>query len=148
MAYELNGRENICIFGNVTTLQIILRNEILYSCFRFCFRHIRTYSSIVQEHTYAYSEPWHIPITKHIQTPRTTILFIILHVFTKTWKTNWGIFPHIRVYFSRFRHIQNPGTVRHIHVYKNIFRTHSFFRHIQNHRQYLVCFRQVIHVLL
>ena len=29
MAYELNGRKNICIFGNVTTLQIILRNEIL-----------------------------------------------------------------------------------------------------------------------
>ena len=29
MVYELNGRENISIIGNVITLQIILRNEIL-----------------------------------------------------------------------------------------------------------------------
>ena len=28
MVYELNGRKNICIIGNVITLQIILRNEI------------------------------------------------------------------------------------------------------------------------
>ena len=28
MVYELNGRKNICIFGNIITLQIILRNEI------------------------------------------------------------------------------------------------------------------------
>ena len=28
MVYELNGRKNICIFGNVITLQIILRNKI------------------------------------------------------------------------------------------------------------------------
>ena len=28
MAYELNGRKNICIFGNVITLQIIIRYEI------------------------------------------------------------------------------------------------------------------------
>ena len=25
-------------------------------------------------------------------------------------------FAHIQVYFGRFRHIQKPGTVRHIHV--------------------------------
>ena len=29
MAYELNGPENICISGNVITLHIILRNEVL-----------------------------------------------------------------------------------------------------------------------
>ena len=29
MVYELNGRENISIIGNVITLQIILRNKIL-----------------------------------------------------------------------------------------------------------------------
>ena len=29
MVYELNGRKNICIVGNVITLQIILRNIIL-----------------------------------------------------------------------------------------------------------------------
>ena len=28
MVYELNGRKNICIIGNIITLQIILRNEI------------------------------------------------------------------------------------------------------------------------
>ena len=27
MVYELNGRKNICIFGKVITLQIILKNE-------------------------------------------------------------------------------------------------------------------------
>ena len=28
MVYELNGRKNICIIGNVIISQIILRNEI------------------------------------------------------------------------------------------------------------------------
>ena len=61
----------------------------LYNYFTFCFRHIETYSSIIQEHTHAYSEPcvylaysdpWHILIEKHMQTPRyvhNTILNII-----------------------------------------------------------------------
>ena len=71
---------------------------ILYSYFRFCFRPIQTYSSIIQEHTHAYSEPWvslaysepwHILITKHIQTPRY-IHNIILKIFTKapSWPFN------------------------------------------------------------
>ena len=51
----------------------------LYSYFKFCFRHVRKYSDIIQEHTHAYSEPfpslayskpWKIFITKHIQTLR------------------------------------------------------------------------------
>ena len=51
----------------------------LYVYFKFCFRHIQTYSSIMQEHIHAYSEicvslacsePWHIPVTGHAQTPR------------------------------------------------------------------------------
>ena len=63
----------------------------MYSYFRFCFRHIQIYLSIVQEHTHAYSEPcvsvaylesWHIPIKKHIQTPRH-IHNTILNIFTK-----------------------------------------------------------------
>ena len=42
-----------------------------FNC-RFCFRHIQTYSSVLEEHTHAYSEPcvslpysepWHILIT-------------------------------------------------------------------------------------
>ena len=28
MVYELSGRKNICIFGNVIAIQITLRNEI------------------------------------------------------------------------------------------------------------------------
>ena len=48
----------------------------LHSYFRFCFRLIQAYSSIIQKHTHAYSElcvslaysePRHIVITKHIQ---------------------------------------------------------------------------------
>ena len=30
------------------------------------------------------------------------------------------IFAHIRVYFGRFRHIQNPGTVRNIDILRHI----------------------------
>ena len=63
----------------------------LYNYFRFCFRHIQTYLTITQEHTHAYSkscvsqpysEPWHIPITRHIQTP-WYIHTIVLKIFTK-----------------------------------------------------------------
>ena len=63
----------------------------LYSYFKFCFRHIRIYSSIIQEHTHAYSEPcvslaysehFHILTTKHIQTP-SYIHNTILSIFTK-----------------------------------------------------------------
>ena len=63
----------------------------LYSYFRFCFRHIQTYSSIIQEDTHAYSEPcvfltyseyWHIPITKDIPNPRY-IHNTLLNIFTK-----------------------------------------------------------------
>ena len=63
----------------------------LYSCFRLCFRHIQTYSRIIQEHTHVYlvpsvslahSEPWHILITKPIPTPRY-IHNTILNIFKK-----------------------------------------------------------------
>ena len=62
-----------------------------YSYFRFYFSHNQTHSSIIQEHTniysescrsLAYSEPWHIPITKHIQTPRY-IHNTMLNIFAK-----------------------------------------------------------------
>ena len=63
----------------------------MYSYFRFRFRYIQAYSTIIQEHTHPYSEPCvslpdseprHIPITKHVQTPRyihNTILNIFIH---------------------------------------------------------------------
>ena len=49
--------------------------------------------------------------------------------------TTLDIFTNIRIYFSRFMHIQNPVTVRLIHVYQSIFRTQGLFRYIQNHRR-------------
>ena len=57
----------------------------------FCFRHIQTNWYIIQgsAHTYSepcislvYSKPRHIPVTKHIQTPRC-IHNAILNIFTK-----------------------------------------------------------------
>ena len=60
------------------------------SYFKFCIRHIQSYSSITQEHTHAYAEPCvflaysetrQIPITKHIQVPRY-IHNTILNIFT------------------------------------------------------------------
>ena len=68
--------------------------------FRFCFTHIQTYSSIIQDHTHTYSEPcvslgyskpWHIPITKHIQTLRyihNTTLNIFTKAQSRTFDTN------------------------------------------------------------
>ena len=50
MAYELNRRKNVCIFGNVIALYIILRNEILGNNGLFKVR--STYNIV------AYSEAW------------------------------------------------------------------------------------------
>ena len=121
----------------------------LYSYFRFCFRHIQTYSSIIQEHTHAYSEPyvslaysepWHILITKHIQTPRY-IHNTILNIFTKTlswafdtvlnvplslkdaihygvfniiFQTYSGMFKIYSAIFILLRHIKNPSILKNI----------------------------------
>ena len=63
----------------------------LHSYCWFCFRHIQTYSGIIQDHIHAYLElsvslaylkPWDIPITKYIQTLRYTHN-TILNIFTK-----------------------------------------------------------------
>ena len=65
--------------------------KCLYIYLRFFFRHVQTYSSIIQEHTHAhsepcvslaYSEPWHILITNYTQTP-WYIHNTILNIFTK-----------------------------------------------------------------
>ena len=57
----------------------------------FCFSRIQRNLSIIQGSAHAYSEPyvslvyskpWHVPITKHIQTPRY-IHNTILSIFTK-----------------------------------------------------------------
>ena len=82
-------------------LQMLLR---LYNYFRFCFKHIQTYSSNIQEHTHAYSEfcvslaylgPWHILITEHIQAP---IHNTILSIFTKA--PSWTFNEVLNVFLS------------------------------------------------
>ena len=81
----------------------------LHSYFRFCFRHVQTYSSIIQEHTHAYSEPsvslayskpWHISITKHIQTLRY-IHNTILNIFTKAQSWTFDTVLNVPVFFYR-----------------------------------------------
>ena len=79
----------------------------MHSYFRFCFRHVLTYSSIIQEHTHAYSEPsvslayskpWHISITKHIQTLRY-IHNTILNMFTKAQSSTFDSVLNAPVFY-------------------------------------------------
>ena len=97
----------------------------MYSYFRFCFRHVQTYSGIIQEHTHAqsepsvslaYSKPWHISITKHIQTLRY-IHNTILNIFTKAQSCTFDTVLNAPVFYRcyltsrvtlrlHFRHIQ------------------------------------------
>ena len=74
---------------NMSMHQYVLLS--LHSYFRFCFRHVQTYSSITQEHTHiysessvslAYSKSLPIPIKKHIQT-QWYIHNAILNILTK-----------------------------------------------------------------
>ena len=66
-----------------------------------------TYSSIIQEHTHAflepfvslvYSEPWHIPITKHFNTKRY-IHNTILNIFTKASSWTFDTVLNAPVFF-------------------------------------------------
>ena len=72
------------------------RSICIYKCylaytaiFGYCFRHIQTYASIAEERTHAYSELWHIPITKYIQNPRH-VHNTVSNIFTKapSWTFN------------------------------------------------------------
>ena len=58
IAYELNGRKNVCIFGNVIALHIILRNEILWN--NGLFKVTSTYNKV------AYSATRNIQKFRHI----------------------------------------------------------------------------------
>ena len=71
----------------------------------FFFRHIKTYSSIIQEYTHAcsetyvplaYSKPWHIPLTKRTQTARY-IHNTILNIFTKA--SSWAFHTVLNALF-------------------------------------------------
>ena len=108
----------------------------MYSYLRFCFRHIQTYSSILQQHTHAYSEPWvslaysepwHILITKHIQTPRY-LHNTILNIFTKTpsWTFN-RVLDVSHLFFIDANPIQDsPETSTNLGISLKNFLTFSF----------------------
>ena len=79
----------------------------LYSYIKFCFRHIQTYSSIIQEHTHVYlepsvsltySEPWHIHITKDIPNPHC-IHYTILNIFINAPSWTFLIQFWIRLFY-------------------------------------------------
>ena len=87
-------------------LQVLLS---LYSYFRFCFRHVLTYLSIIQEHTHAYlkpsvslaySKPRHISITKHFQ----TLWYIhntLLNIFSKAQSCTFHAVLNSPIFFLR-----------------------------------------------
>ena len=75
------------------------------------------YSSIAQKHTYAYLEPWHILIAKHIRTPRY-IHNTILNIFTKA--LSWTFDTVLNASFFVSISIQNHFNVT-IKAYPGIF---------------------------
>ena len=101
----------------------------LHSYFRFCFRHVQTYSSIIQEHIHAlsefsvslaYSKPWHIPITKHIQTLRCIYNNHIKH-FQKEQTWTFDTVPNASFFYRCYL------------TYRHLSRCISdIFRHIQD----------------
>ena len=103
----------------------------LHSYFKFCFRQVQTYSSIIQEHTHAYSEPsvslvcskpWHISFTKNIQTLRH-IHNTILNIFTKAHSWRFDTVLNVPVFFYRC-YLTSRVTLRlyikHIHAYSRL----------------------------
>ena len=105
----------------------------MHSYFRFCFRHVLTYSSIIQEHTHAYSEPsvslayskpWHISIIKHIQTLRY-IHNTILNIFTKAQSCTFDTVLNAPVFYRCY--LTSRVTLRHLWGYIS-----DIFRHIQD----------------
>ena len=93
------------MFGRILNMPMYLWVLLnLHSCFRFCFRRVQTYSSIIQEHTHAYSKPcvsWHISITKHIQTLRY-IHSTILNIFTKAQSCTFDTLLNVPVFYRCF----------------------------------------------
>ena len=107
----------------------------LYSSFRFCFRHVQTYSSIIQEHIHtqsqlsvslAYSKPWHISITKHIQTLRY-IHNTILNIFTKAQSWTFDAVLNAPLFYRRY--LTSRVSLR---IFNVMFQTYSgMLRHIK-----------------
>ena len=110
-----------------------------YSYFRFSFRDIQKYSSIIQEHTYAFSklcvaspnsEPLHIPNTKHIQIPRylhNTILNIFAKAPSRTFDT--ALLSNFQSHFT----VSLTLHIRHIQAYSRFIQPCLvLLRHIKN----------------
>ena len=109
----------------------------LYSYFRFCFRFIQTYLSIIQEHSHAYSEPcvslahsepWHIPITNHIQISRH-IHDTILNIFTKAPSQTLDTVLNAPLFYRCQSNFMASLTLyfRHILAYPRLIQPYLFF---------------------
>ena len=108
----------------------------LYSCFRFGFRLNQPYSSIIQKDTHshsepcvsqAYSEPWHIPIKKHIQTSRY-IHNTILNIFTKASSCMFDTVLNAPLFYRCQSNFTASFTLcfRHILAYSKLIKSYLF----------------------
>ena len=116
------------MLGRILNIPISLKMLLsLHRYFRFYSRLIQAYSSIIQEHTHAYSEPcvslvfskpWQIPITKHIQTPKH-FHNTVLNIFTKaqSWAFNTTVM-HLSSIDARV-------TLRHLQTHSSKFKSYS-----------------------
>ena len=100
----------------------------LHSYFRFSFRHVQTYSSIIQEYIHAYlelsvslpySNPWYIPITKHIHALRY-IHNAMLNSFPKAQSRTFDANRNASLFYRC--HLTSRPT---LHIFNVIFQNSS-----------------------
>ena len=124
------------MFGRILNTSMYLYVLLsLHSYFRFWFRHVQTCSNIIQEHIHtcsqlsvslAYSKPWHIPNTKHIQTLRY-IHKTILSIFIKAQSWTFDAVLNASVFYGCY--LTSRVTLHMFNVifqaYSGIFKTYS-----------------------
>ena len=119
---------------------------ILHSYFRFCFRHVQTYSNIIQEHIHAYSKlsvslayskHWHISITMQIQILRY-IHNTILGIFTKAQSWTFDANLNAPLFYRCYRTSRVPLQIINVifQNYSGIFKSYpvifSLLRHVKS----------------
>ena len=123
----------------------IYKCYLAYSYFRFCFRHVLTYSSIIQEHTHAYSEPsvslvflksWHISIPKTVRYIHNTIL----NIFTKAQSCTFNTVLKALVFYRCY--LTSRVTLQYRWGYTDVIL--RLYCHIWN-QQPLICHKGVFH---
>ena len=100
----------------------------MHSYFRFSFRHVQTYSSIIQEYIHAYlelsvslvySKPWYISIAKHILALRY-IHNAILNIFPKAQSRTFDANRNASLFYRC--HLTSRAT---LHIFNVIFQNSS-----------------------